>query len=435
MTATTATRSISSMFNRSNVVTRFLRSAAGQRGVIDPPHIETALKYIEKHWQVLIHEEKMDKGTVLGLPNKYVVPAADPRANFSFREQYYWDSYFTAVGLVNTQHQELAEGMLDNLIFLFERFHFIPNASRMYYMSRSQPPFLTSYIRLVYDTGHKDKVWLKKYMDVAVREYEEVWDSNEHPFWHQVDHGLTRYYDINLLHDLAEAESGWDMTPRFERKCLDFTPIDLNSLIYKYEMDFAWTADQLGDHKKAVYWHSKASKRKNLVTKYMWHGRKGFYFDYNYVKKQKGDVWSLAGFFPMWAGMATSEQADMLVKNLYRFMHSGGLATTTRPFIDTNLLFGSLKTQWAFPNGWAPLHWIVLEGLKKYGYEKEADDIARRWITTNLYWFEKDGVFLEKYNVVKPHKHPVEGVYPSQTGFGWTNAIFKDLCRKYLNIE
>ena len=230
---------------------------------------------------------------------------------------------------------------------------------------------------------------------------------------------------------MAEAESGWDMTTRFERKCLDYLPVDLNSLLYKYEIDFAWAAKELGQSNEAGKWERLAAKRKREMHKTMWHTRRGFYFDYNYNKGQAGDVWSLAGYYTMWAGLASKEQAAVMVRNLPKFEHDGGLSTTTKPLIDMSL-FGSLKAQWSFPNGWAPLHYIVIEGLENYGYHQEAERIARKWIQTNLYWFEQHGVFLEKYNVVKPHKHPVEGVYPSQTGFGWTNAIFVALCQKYL---
>ncbi len=150
---------------------------------------------------------------------------------------------------------------------------------------------------------------------------------------------------------------------------------------------------------------------------------RGFYFDYNYERKALGDIWSLAAYYTMWAGMASKEQAAKLVENLTRFEKDGGLSTTARPLIDTGALFGSIKVQWANPNGWAPLHYIVVEGLKRYGYHEEAERIARKWVSTSLGWFSDHGEFLEKYNVVNPKKKPVEGVYPSQTGFGWTNAI------------
>ncbi len=420
------------MVVKTDIAKKVLRKILGKRGDIDELHISQALDYIEQHWSLLTVSQKEDKGTNIGLPFPYIVPAADPNAKFTLKEQYYWDSYFTALALVGGPHQDMAEGMLENLLHLFKRFEFIPNASQMYHMSHSQPPILTMYIRLIYETGNKDAEWLAERMAVAEQEYQKVWMSELHPFWHQVHKGLSRYYDINVLHDMAEAESGWDMTTRFERKCLDYLPVDLNSLLYKYEEDFAWAAEQAGKHKKAEKWNKLAAKRKREVSKTMWHKRRGFFFDYNYNKQQGGDVWSLAGFYTMWVGLASKEQAAAMVRNLPKFEHSGGLSTTTKPLIDMSM-FGSLKAQWSFPNGWAPLHYIVIEGLEKYGYHAEAKALARKWIHTNLYWFEQHGVFLEKYNVVKPHKHPVEGVYPSQTGFGWTNAIFVALCNTYIS--
>lgn len=384
---------------------------------------DRALAFIDAYWSQLTRHHTEDQGTLVGLPFSYVVPSSDPDSNFQFEEQYYWDSYFTALGFTDTKHQSLVEGMLENLIYLFKRFKVIPNASRMYFTSRSQPPLLTSYIFHVYDTYQKDTDWLKEHMEVALQEYEKVWMNTSHPQWHNVYSGLSRYYDVNVLHDLAEAESGWDMTPRFERKCLDFLPIDLNALLYKYETDFARAAMIAGKAKMVDEWERRAKKRKKAMNELMWGKLRGFYFDYNFERKVLGDVWSLAGYYTMWAGMASKEQAERMVANLPRFEKQGGLTTTTRPLIDTSMLFGSLKAQWAYPNGWAPLHYIVVEGLRRYGYEEEAKRIAVRWVKTNLDWFNANGVFLEKYNVVNPKKKPVEGVYPSQTGFGWTNAV------------
>lgn len=419
------------MAQNKNIFKRFVNKIVNTRQSLEHKTLEHALSYIDQYWSVITMSSKLDHGAVIGLPNAYVVPASDDSASFTFQEQYYWDSFFISLGLVDSKHHKLAEGMLDNLIYLFKRFGFIPNASRMYYMSRSQPPMLTSFIRLIYETSGKDKVWLRERMSVAQDEYEKVWMSSSHPFWHKVHHGLSRYYDINVLHDLAEAESGWDMTPRFERKCMDYLPVDLNSLLYKYETDFVWYSMLIEDTKAVRFWQRKSASRKLQMTKCMWHQRKGFFFDYKYSKDQKGDIWSLAGFYPLWAGLATPEQASLMVANLYKFEMRGGLATTNRQLIDTSQLFGSLPTQWAFPNGWAPLQWIVIKGLENYGYYEEASRIANKWLRTNLEWFHKHKEFLEKYNVVSPHKSPVEGLYPSQSGFGWTNGVFVALSKEY----
>ncbi len=391
--------------------------------VIPPELRDRALDYINGYWQNLRRHHTEDVGTLVGLPHPYVVPASDPNAPFNFEEQYYWDSYFVALGLTDPSHQELVEGMLENLIYLFRRFGVIPNASRMYFTGRSQPPLLTSFIFHVYDTYGKDTDWLKERIAVALQEYEKVWMSSAHPQWHKVHQDLSRYYDVNVLHDLAEAESGWDMTPRFERKCLDFLPVDLNALLYKYEKDFSRAASIIGDTEAMDSWLVKASTRREAMDRLMWGKVRGFFFDYNFQRGVLGDIWSLAAYYTMWAGMASKEQAKHMVANLDKFEKTGGLSTTSRPLIDTSLLFGSLKAQWAYPNGWAPLQYFVVEGLKNYGYNEEARRIAAKWSLANLSWFDRNGVFLEKYNVVNPKKMPVEGLYPSQSGFGWTNGV------------
>jgi alpha,alpha-trehalase len=388
-------------------------------GLIRPDIVDE----INKRWSAMICTNTEDRGTLIGLPNPYVVPSINTGNGFSFEEQYYWDSYFTALGLTDPEYQELVEGMLDNLIYLFNRFSLIPNASRMYMTSRSQPPILTSYIFHVYDTYNKDLEWLRSRIKTARKEYETVWSSDQHPLWHNVFRGLSRYYDINVLHDLAEAESGWDMTTRFDRKCLDYLPVDLNALLYKYETDFARFAQLDKNVEEAEIWINKSEARKNTMNELMWAKFRGTYFDYNYQKQEQGNVWSLAAYYPMWVGMASEQQAAKLAENITKFEKSGGLTTTTRSLLDSTIIFGSLKAQWAYPNGWAPLHLIVIEGLRRYGYNEIADRISNKWIKTNIDWFDTYGVFIEKYNVVNPKKPPLEGVYPSQFGFGWTNAV------------
>jgi alpha,alpha-trehalase len=269
-------------------------------------------------------------------------------------------------------------------------------------------------------------------MAVAQAEYETVWMGVKKPNERQVYHGLSRYYDINYLHDLAEAESGWDMTPRFGRKALNYLPVDLNALLYKYETDFAKTAHILSDIRGAAKWDDAAKLRSEAMNELMWDRLRGMYFDYNFVKEKRGGVSSLATFYPLWAGMASEQQAKLLVKALRRFENKGGLAATDSLPVGQFVL-GTMPTQWAYPNGWAPLHYLVVRGLERYGYHQDARRIAQKWLKTNLAWFNQDGVFLEKYNVVNPDKPPVKGVYPSQTGFGWTNSVFERFCQDYID--
>jgi alpha,alpha-trehalase len=134
----------------------------------------------------------------------------------------------------------------------------------------------------------------------------------------------------------------------------------------------------------------------------------------------------------MWAGMVTKQQAKQLVNSLKKFEQKGGLATTDGQ-VGGKGIFNNVPLQWAYPNGWAPLHFIVVEGLKRYGYHEDAERIARKWLKTNLDWFTQHGEFLEKYNVVSPSKPPTDGLYPTHTGFGWTNAIFERFCQEFID--
>jgi alpha,alpha-trehalase len=236
------------------------------------------------------------------------------------------------------------------------------------------------------------------------------------------------------LHDIAEAESGWDMTPRFGRKALHYLPVDLNALLYKYEMDFARYHRLIGHEQEAKKWESTARFRKAVMDGLMWSNLRGLYYDYDYKHEKRGSVSSLASYFAMWAGLASEKQAAQMVKALRRFEHKGGLTTTDALPLNSYVPgMSMMPMQWAYPNGWAPLHFIVIKGLERYGYHEDAKRIATKWLKTNLDWYNKNGIFLEKYNVVQPDKPPAKGVYPSQTGFGWTNAVFERLCHDYVD--
>ena len=412
-----------------NAATKLARTLFKRSEEISAEDVKAAREYIAGYWTHLERFHPKDDESLLGLPKPYLVPAYEEGHEFDFNEMYYWDTYFMAVGLMDESHRELVIGMLDNLLSLQKRLGIIPNASRTYLTGRSQPPLLTTFIFEVYDRFKLGDKGLKAAIDIAKEEYQSVWMGEVKPNARLVYQGLSRYYDINYLHDLAEAESGWDMTPRFNRKALNYLPVDLNALLYKYEMDFARAARIFDDTREAAKWENAAMHRKEIVDKLMWSNIRGMYFDYNYAKERRGSVASLAGFYPLWAGMADDKQARQMVRALRRFEHRGGLSTTDSQQLN-QMVPGKMPTQWAYPNGWAPLHYLVIKGLQRYDYHVDADRIAKKWIKTNLDWFNDHGVFLEKYNVVQPDKPPFKGLYPSQTGFGWTNGVFERLCRE-----
>ncbi|HET9850019.1 MAG TPA: trehalase family glycosidase [Candidatus Saccharimonadales bacterium] len=399
---------------------------------LSPEAVAPAREYIAGYWPNLTRDNPKDDDTLIGLPKPYLVPAYEQNHEFDFNELYYWDSYFMVQGLMDAEHKKLVLGILDDLFYLFERYKIIPNASRTFLMGRSQPPILTSFILDAYKAYKLDKKWLARAIKIAETEYHTVWMGTTKPNARQVYEGLSRYYDVNYLNDLAEAESGWDLSPRFNRRCLNYLPIDLNSLLYKYERDFAYSERLLGREDKADDWDRAAHKRRMTVNNLMWSDLHGFYYDYDYIKKHRGGVDSLAGYYTLWAGLASEKQASRMVGNLRKFEHKGGLATTDAMPLG-QFVPGGVPTQWAYPNGWAPLHYLVVRGLQRYGYHDDARRIALKWLNTNLRWFNKYGVFLEKYNVVQVDKPPAKGVYPSQTGFGWTNSIFELFCQEFID--
>src|SRR6266567_1134898 len=247
--------------------------------------VQAARDYIAAYWKKLERFHPKDDGVLIGVPKPYLVPSYAEGHEFDYHELFYWDSYFMAQGLLDEEHKELVLGILEDLVSVFKRFKIIPNASRLYYTSRSHPPFLSSFIFDVYDAYHMDEKWLHTMMEVAKDEYETVWMGTRKPNARQVYQGLSRYYDFNYLHDIAETESGWDMTPRFNRRCMDYLPPDLNSLLYKYEMDFARAARIFDNKREAALWEHAAKARKNAMNDLMWDRLRGLYYDYNYLKK------------------------------------------------------------------------------------------------------------------------------------------------------
>jgi len=244
-----------------------------------------------------------------------------------------------------------------------------------------------------------------------------AWYGQAQPHIRLVHAGLSRYYDFNVLHSMAEAESGWDYTNRFNHECLDYLPIDLNSLLYKNELVLAELANRLMREKASQYWAQQAETRREKLNHHMWDQQTGFFYDFNYKEHRRGVNVSLAAYMTLFTGLATDDQARKLVDNLSNFETDFGLTTTNKEDKPEP------SYQWTSPNGWAPLHDIVVDGLLDYGYQADAFRIAKKWLHTVNYSFHKNHHLYEKYNVVNPDEPVTSGVYPDQIGFGWTNAI------------
>lgn len=377
------------------------------------------LEYIKKNQKELLCFIDRDNGCHLSLPHPFISPSA--KRNHFGKDQFYWDSYFIILGLLEMGEIELARGIVDNFVYLYKKFGIIPARNRHYNLGMSQPPFLTSMALEIFEKT-KNYEWLESVAQIAEKELKEYWMDPRKI--HKAYKNLSRYCDHWHTHLTAEHESGWDMTSRFHERCMDYLPIDLNCLLYKYEIDLAHIFKLGKRKKKATKYLHNAKKRKELINKLMWNEEKGFYFDYDYRAKQQSSFFSIAGFYPLWAGIANKKQARKLKDNLKLFEYDGGVVNTQKE--DLSPLF----KQWDYPNGWPNQQWIVIKGLLNYGFRNDARRIAKKWLDMNAEVLEKTGVLWEKYNVVKVSKGKC-GRYPTQKGFGWTNGVFIKLLKEF----
>lgn len=390
--------------------------------MINKSEYKDCLNYINYYWDKITFSNTKDKQLHLGLPYPYI----SPNDNIFKNDQFYWDSYFTILGLVKAKRVKLAEGMVNNFCVLFNRFGIIPMRNRYYNIGTSQIPFLTSMAFEIFNEKKRIS-WLTKVMKVAELELENYWMNSELTEKHLVYKGLSRYCDHFITHLGAEHESGWDMTSRFGDRCLDYLPVDLNTALYKYEVDIAKVYHLLKDSRKYKHFTERAEKRKKQIRNLMWNKDINFFVDYNYVTKEQNTFCSVAGFYPLWAKIATAKQANIIRERvLPAFEYNGGIVNT-----QSHGLSNDIK-QHDYPNGWPNHQWVVIQGLLNYGFREDAHRIAKKWVDMNAKIFRETGLFWEKYNVVKcdigafnPNR------YPTQSGFAWTNAIFIKIIKEF----
>ncbi len=433
---------------------------------------------------------------LLYLPNKYVVPGG------RFNEMYGWDSYFIIRGLVRDGRLDLARGMIENFFFEIDHYGGFLNANRTYYLTRSQPPFLSSMVTALYDAekqaGHADPAWLAHAYTFLVRDH-ALWIHDPHLAG---ETGLARYYDFGegppaealqdetglyrkvvtyfLLHsdennhylvprkedlsdkgygssysisvcdvpltmarpeceakrlvslsadyykgDRAVRESGFDVSFRFgpfSAATHHYAPVCLNSLLFKTETDLARIAKDLDKVAESEQWQQQAENRRKAMNQYFWSPERGLFMDYDFDTGTRSSYLYATAFYPLWAGVATPEQAGATLHNLGSFDQPGGIVMST---YDSG-------TQWDSPYGWAPLQLIGVEGLRRYGFNDAADRVSREFLSTVLDNFRHDGTIREKYNVItrSSETNVAAGYSMNVVGFGWTNGVFLELLRQ-----
>ncbi|ORX90105.1 neutral trehalase [Basidiobolus meristosporus CBS 931.73] len=425
-----------------------------------------------------------------GVENLRGVPFVVPGGRFN--EMYGWDSYFESLGLLIDGKLELAKGMVDNFIYEIKHYGKILNANRSYYLTRSQPPFLTDMALKVYDLlppadPEANKKWLANAMGAAIKEYHTVWNceprldpkcglSRYHPtgigmppeteathfdhviapFAEKLGVDIETYQklynegkviepelDDYFINDRAVRESGHDTTYRFEKRCAYLATIDLNALLYKYEIDIGETIRNIFDDKLTLadgsvvtsdYWFERSKRRKALIDRFLWNEEKGLYFDYDTRQEKQITYESVTSLWALWAGCASKEQAEKLVQVcLEKFEVTGGLVCGTEESRGV-ISLSRPNRQWDYPFGWAPHQMLAWVGLEKYGYVDVARRLAYRWLYTITKSFvDFNGVVPEKFDIVEmTHQVKVEygnvGVdfkFVPREGFGWMNASYQ----------
>lgn len=379
--------------------------------------------------------EREGNERLIGLPYEYFVPSIKGM----FQEMYYWDTFFTSKGLYLSGREALVKNSVDDMFYLVDKFGYMPNGSNVGLISRSQPPFLCMMVSDVYDV-FKDRVWLKSAYEILKKEYnfwmtERITPSGLNRYGYIPERGSKsagldlikrrlsavdfsgRSDDDAIMNVMCDAESGWDFNPRCDMHQMDFNYVDLNSNLYIYERKLAEFAEILetGEEKK---FSGAAESRKEKIRSLMYDGEK--FLDYNYKTGEHSRVFTCASFFPLWADIASEEEAASTAGNLKRIECDFGVAACEKG--DR----GGVIYQWDYPNGWAPLHYIVVHALDNYGYRDDAVRIAEKYTKSMEKIFAETGTIWEKYNVTEG-SIKVNDEYKMPEMLGWTAGVYLDL--------
>ncbi len=422
----------------------------------------TMEEHIVDLWPVLTRAADVNdpRSSLLPLPKPYVVPGG------RFREVYYWDSYFTMLGLVTSGRTGQMGQMLDNFAHLVRTVGHIPNGNRTYYLSRSQPPYFAAMVgRYAAATDSSKAIAYLEALEAEHRFWMDGadtltpgsanrrvvrmadgsllnrhWDDRPEPrpesfredftIAQQLPEGERESFYRNVR---AAAESGWDFSSRWMRdptslaslETVELAPVDLNSLLYHAERTIAALRRKRGasdDGKTAAEFEAHAEARRTAILTHMWDAGSGFFYD---VRWRSGarvtDRPTMAAAAPLYFGIATPEQGRKVAQRLGRdFLKPGGFTTT---------LIKSGQ-QWDAPNGWPPLQWLGIEGARRYGVTAVADTARARWLALNRKVYGNTGKLTEKYDVWDLSKSAGGGEYPTQDGFGWTNGVALTLSRQ-----
>lgn len=413
--------------------------SAGASSSLEPPARQEVLhRHIKEAMPLSVCESNSTANNNFALPKPYSVPCTTG----GFRNMFYWDTYFTNAGLLLDGDMEQALNNIENIAYMIDSIGYMPNATSKDLLNRSQPPLFCQMVKDYYDaTGNRE--FLARMIPILEKEY-SFWMTRRvaHNGLNRFGHDATRQELIDFCnglahrvrvdpisftdekridfgsHLLAEAESGWDFNPRFNGRCMDYNPVDLNAILYGFERNMAAFVDVLGFPGKEL-WDNRADTRRSLINKYMLDAETGLYYDYDFVNGNRSKVYSSAVFTMFWLGVADKESAKVLVDNLGLLEAEHGILTCA--FRSEEVSFA----QWDAPNGWAPLHFFAIKGLDRYGYREEAARIAGKYLEAQTSIYTRTHQLWEKFNAVKGNTDVSDEYKMPGEFLGWTAGVYQ----------
>ncbi|MDE2148645.1 MAG: alpha,alpha-trehalase TreF [Gammaproteobacteria bacterium] len=412
--------------------------------------------HIDALWDVLSRQpdDHPYSSSLLPLPRPYVVPGG------RFCEIYYWDTYFTMLGLAASGRRDLMQTMADNFAYLIQTYGHVPNGNRTYYLGRSQPPLFAYIVELFEE---QDICRALDYLPCLLREHAYWMAGVQHlqpgeqrahavrlddgsvlnRYWDERDTPREQSYREDVLtargsnrprHEVfrdtrAGAACGWDFSSRWFGDPQDMAtirttkilPVDLNCFLYKLECVIADLSVHAHHPDNAKTFRARADARREAIDKFFWNHERGVYLDYDWQIKALRQGLNAATIIPLFCKLASAQQAKSVAAAVRaQLLDPGGLATT----------LVANGQQWDQPNGWAPLQWIAIVGLKNYGEHALADDIADRWLDTVAAVYRRHSKLVEKYDL-RSAQPGGGGEYALQDGFGWTNGVTRCLLQMY----
>ncbi|CAG9863234.1 unnamed protein product [Phyllotreta striolata] len=408
--------------------------------------------------------KEQDRHSIIPLPNGFIIPGG------RFSEAYYWDTYWIIKGLLLGEMTETVRGILENFVSLIQRFGFIPNGSRVYYLNRSQPPLFAPMVKLYIDST-KNITWLKKNIQFIEQEI-EWWLENRTVkirkcgktyklAQFRVQSGIPRAEsyreDVETCKPFensekercyneikAAAESGWDFSSRWlfnqngsistnltTIRTSELAQVDLNAFLCLAIKDLSNFYQLIGDKKKSSEWAAVGETWTQAIEAVLYNKQDAMWYDWDIHRKQHRKAFYPSNFAPLWADVIDPSQKETYGKNAVKYLNKNKI-TQYLGGIPTSLLKSG--QQWDCPNAWPPLQDLVVRGLRNTGNSeaiKLSKTLATNVVKAYMIGYDKTEEMFEKYDAVKVGEYGGGGEYVVQTGFGWTNGIALEFINSY----